>query len=105
MQYKSIGIRESDYRTLSEKKKSVENIIGKRLNWANFLLLLADLRPIDAIISDVAVLHDSGGEDEEVNPEEYEEVLPWVTRQDVEEVIKAEADRIILQLKDYLDKK
>ena len=49
LKYKSVGMPESDYLKLARKKEQVENIIGKRVDWANFLLLLADLRSIGAI--------------------------------------------------------
>jgi hypothetical protein len=97
--YKSIGLKESDYRELAEKKVQLEKLIGKRLDWADFLLLLADLRPLGAIVGyPVAELGDSG-EGEEANPEDYEEMPGWVTRADVEEVVRSEADRIIRELK------
>jgi hypothetical protein len=33
------------------------------------------------------------------HPDEFEEIPPWVTRQEVEEIVRAEADRIISELK------
>lgn len=97
VQYKSIGVKESDYRELAEKKGQIEKLIGKHLGWAEFLLLLADLRSLGAIVGyPVAELHDSGGE--ETNLEEFEEFAGWASKGEVEEIVKGQADRIIREL-------
>ena len=107
-QYKSIGMKEVDYRVIAEKKQAVENLIGKRLDWADFLLLLADLRPIDKIVSEhrnsIAELHDSGDDEGVADSDEFMEFPPWVTKQEVEEIIRGEADRIISTLLPHLHK-
>jgi hypothetical protein len=96
-------MKESDYQVIADKKLSVESLVGKRLNWANFLLLLADLRSVNEIIGErrdnIAELHDVEGDEGVADPDEFEEIPPWVTRQEVEEIVRAEADRIISELK------
>lgn len=98
--YKSIGIKEPDYVALAEKKEALERIIGKRLDWAEFLLLLADLKSISQIVGyPVAELHDSEGE--EPMPEQLEEFESFdlATPEQIEEIINRAADRIIMELK------
>jgi hypothetical protein len=76
VQYKSIGMREQDYQVLREKKEAIERLIKKRLDWADFLLLLADLKPVGEVVGqkiEVAELNDSTGETTSGPDGEWEE--------------------------------
>jgi hypothetical protein len=92
----NIGIDRGDYDCLNEKKKAVEGLIGRRLTWGDFLMILTGLHSVDELIGkqpEVAELHEIDkalGEAEEVE---------WLTRRDIEEVVRAEGDRIIMELK------
>lgn len=92
----NIGIDRGDYDCLNEKKKAVERLIGRRLTWGDFLMILTGLHSVDELIGkqpEVAELHEIDkalGEAEEVE---------WLTRRDIEEVVRAEGDRIIMELK------
>jgi len=92
----NIGIDRADYDCLNEKKKAVERLIGRRLTWGDFLMILTGLHSVDELIGkqpEVAELHEIDkalGEAEEVE---------WLTRRDIEEVVRAEGDRIIMELK------
>jgi phosphatidate phosphatase PAH1 len=97
---------ESKYRAIAGKKQEVENMIGKRLDWAEFLLLLANLRTIEYIIKkdqvEVAELHeDYETELQEIDRAlaEVEEFPSWVNRTEVEEIVNKATDRIINELK------
>ena len=91
----TIGIHRDKYQTLSEKKSALEEVLGHKVDWGTYLLMLASQKTIE---DSYAILHDSEGE-EEANPEDYEEVLPWVTRQDVEEIVKNAVDTILMELR------
>ena len=85
------------YNILSQKKEAMEEILKRRVDWGMFFLMLVSQRSLD---ESVAVLHDSEGE--EANPECYKEIPPWVTRDDIEEVIGKAADKIINELKKHI---
>ena len=95
----TIGVHRDKYDSLSEKKAALEEALGRKVDWGTYLLMLASQKTFN---ESVAVLHDSEGE-EEVNPEDYEEIDAWVTREDVEEVVGKAADKIISELKKYLN--
>jgi len=100
----NIGIDRGDYDCLNEKKKAVEGLIGRRLTWGDFLMILTGLHSVDELIGkqpEVAELHEEEvAELHEIDKAlgEAEEV-EWLTRRDIEEVVRAEGDRIIMELK------
>lgn len=96
--YKSIGMKESDYRAIAEKKQAIESLIGKRLDWAEFLLLLADLRPVGEIIKqgqvEVAELHEGEPAPESDELESF--FLP--STEEVEQIVNTAANRVITEV-------
>lgn len=97
--YKSIGMKESDYRAIAEKKQAIESLIGKRLDWAEFLLLLADLRPTQEMTKqgqvEVAELHEDEPAPESEELESF--FVPQI--EEIQAVVRREGDRIIKELK------
>lgn len=94
----TIGIHRDKYNSLIQKKEAMEEILQRRVDWGTFFLTMVSQRPFGEA---VAILHDVEG-DEEANPDDYEEEPPWVTREDVEEVVDKAVDKIIGELKKLL---
>jgi len=93
----TIGIHSDKYNILSQKKGALEETLKRNVDWGTYFLMIASQRSLDEA---VAVLHDS--EDEEADPEDYEEIPPWVTKEDIEEVVNKAADKIISEFKKHL---
>ena len=49
--YKSIGMKESQYLTIADKKRLFEDTVGRHFSWGTFLLILAGLHPVDKFAS------------------------------------------------------
>lgn len=99
--YKSIGMKESDYLALFEKKGEAERILAKRLDWGDFLMLLANLKPVSQIVGyPVAGLHDSEGkplsnnEMAEANVEEFPGLPVTLTEEDQERIAELVASKL-----------
>jgi hypothetical protein len=93
----TIGIHRDKYEFLSGRKGTLEEALGRRINWGTYLMILASQRPLD---ESVAIFHDAY--DDEANPEDYEEIPSWVTREEVEEIVSKAAERIIRELSKLL---
>jgi hypothetical protein len=89
----TIGVHRDKYNVLSQKKKAMEEILGRRVNWGSFFLTLVSQRSLD---ESAAVLHDSSN-GKEANPEDYEEIF-LVTKEDLEEAV----EKIISEFKKYI---
>ena len=96
--YKSIGVKEHDYLALAEKKRAVESIIGKRLDWADFLLLMAGLWEDKSLADEQRIAHLAQGEPSD---EEFES-FPIASTSKVEEIVAKHADRVIKELRRLL---
>ena len=90
----TIGIHIDKYNILIQKKEAMEEILRRRIDWGTFFLTLVSQRAPD---ESIAILNDSEGE--EANPEDYEEIVSWVTKEDMKEIVRVEVNRIISELK------
>ena len=90
----TIGIHLDKYNSLSEKKAALEEALGQKVDWGTYLLMLASQKTLN---ESVATLHDSEGE--EANPEDFEEIPSWVTKEEVEEIVRNAVDTIITELR------
>ena len=97
----SIGVHEEKYKILTDRKQEVESTLGRHLDWGTFFMILAAVRSVEDLTrtsgGSIAEFHDSG--DEEANAADFEEIPGWVTKEEVEELVTREADRIIGELK------
>jgi len=62
--YKSIGMKESQYLTIANKKRLFEDTVGRHFDWGTFLLILAGLQSTDEFAGKdqdkVVELHSNG---------------------------------------------
>lgn len=97
----TIGVHRDKYDRLSEKKAALEEALGHKVDWGTYLMMLSSQKTVE---DSYAILHDIE-EEEEANPEDYEEVLPWVTRQDVEEIVNEAVKTILAEIKKLKEEK
>ncbi len=90
----TIGIHLDKYNSLSEKKAALEEALGQKVDWGTYLLMLASQKTLN---ESVAALHDS--EEDEVNPDDFVEMTPWVTKEEVEEIVRSAVDTIVKELR------
>ncbi len=97
----TIGVNRKKYDRLSERKETLEEATGRHFDWGTFLLILAGLQSADEFAdkeqNKFVEMHSNEGE--EANLEDYEEISGWVSKEEVEEIVKGQADRIITELK------
>ena len=96
----TIGIHRDKYDNLHQIKASLEETLGRRVDWGTYLLTLASPWSVDAI---AAVIRDSERRGKSDVAVDYEAIASQVTKDDVEEVVGKAADKIINELKKYLD--
>jgi hypothetical protein len=94
-QQTNIGLDRDKHRLLTEKKRAAEAMIGRRLYWGDFLLILAGLWEEEQARRGQSVRMEQG----EPAPEEDLEEIPIASRADVEEIVKKQADRVIRELR------
>lgn len=97
--YKSIGLKECDYLTLAKKKQEVEGLIGKRVDWPEFLLLMAGLWEDKGMAAEHQVAQMA---QEEPSDEKFEHFFLPSTPQ-VEAIVAKHADRVIRDLRKLLE--
>jgi hypothetical protein len=97
--YKSIGLKECDYLALAEKKRQVESIIGKRVDWPEFLLLMAGLWEDKGMTAEHEVANLAQGEPSD---EKFDSFFLPSTPQ-VEAIVAKHADRVIRELRKLLE--
>jgi hypothetical protein len=91
---KCVGLRERDYLALAKKKQAVEATIGKRLNWSDFLLLMAGLK---SVADEQRIAHLAQGERSDEESETPS--LPGTSQ--VEEIVARQVDRVIREMRNH----